>query len=43
MRHAVHREYLDSIARWRQGDRYVVPGEFVVVSGRVPPPGSDTP
>lgn len=40
MRHAAHREYLDSIERWRQGDGYVVPGEFVVVAGRVPK-GSD--
>ena len=28
--------YLSSIERWRAGDRYLVPGEFVVVSGRKP-------
>lgn len=37
MRHAVQREYLASIAPWRKGDGYLVPGEFVVVAGRVPP------
>lgn len=29
----VHREYLDSIAEWKHGDGYRVPGEFVVASG----------
>lgn len=28
--------YLASIANWRDGDGYAVPGEFVVVSARVP-------
>lgn len=31
---AVQAEYLESIERWRSGDGYLVPGEFVVVSGR---------
>ncbi len=30
----VYGEYLSSIERWRAGDRYLVPGEFVIVSGR---------
>lgn len=29
----VHAEYLTSIAAWRQGDGYEIPGEFVVASG----------
>lgn len=33
-RQQVHREYLESISRWRKGDGYAVPGEFVLVSGR---------
>jgi ubiquinone/menaquinone biosynthesis C-methylase UbiE len=32
-RHAVHREYLESIEAWRDGERYLVPGEFVIVAG----------
>jgi hypothetical protein len=32
-RDAVHREYLASIEPWRAGERYDVPGEFVVVRG----------
>jgi ubiquinone/menaquinone biosynthesis C-methylase UbiE len=32
-RDAVHREYLSSIEPWRAGERYDVPGEFVVVRG----------
>jgi len=32
----VHAEYLASIAPYRLGDRYEVPGEFVVVSGQKP-------
>ena len=32
-REAAHKEYLDSIAEWRVGDGYRVPGEFVVASG----------
>jgi ubiquinone/menaquinone biosynthesis C-methylase UbiE len=28
-----HKEYLDSLAPYRQGDGYAVPGEFVVVAG----------
>jgi ubiquinone/menaquinone biosynthesis C-methylase UbiE len=33
-RAAVHKEYLDSIAEWKVGDGYKVPGEFVVAAGR---------
>jgi hypothetical protein len=36
-RHAVHAEYLESLAPWREGAGYQVPGEFVVVAGRKPP------
>jgi ubiquinone/menaquinone biosynthesis C-methylase UbiE len=32
-RDAAHREYLDSIAEWKLGEGYEVPGEFVVASG----------
>ena len=32
-RAAAHAEYLSSIAPWRSGERYAVPGEFVVASG----------
>jgi hypothetical protein len=35
-RQAVHAEYLASIAPWRSGSGYAVPGEFVVVAGRRP-------
>jgi ubiquinone/menaquinone biosynthesis C-methylase UbiE len=35
---AVHAEYLDSIAAFRAGDGYQVPGEFVVAAARVPVP-----
>ena len=35
-RRAVHAEYLDSIAAFRVGDGYQVPGEFVVAAARVP-------
>ena len=35
-RRAVHAEYLGSIASYKVGDGYQVPGEFVVASGRVP-------
>jgi ubiquinone/menaquinone biosynthesis C-methylase UbiE len=35
---AVHDEYLESIARYKVGDGYQVPGEFVVAAGRVPSP-----
>ena len=31
---AAYGEYLSSIERWRHGERYLVPGEFVIVSGR---------
>ena len=34
-RRAVHAEYLDSIAAYRRGDGYRVPGEFVVAAARV--------
>ncbi len=37
-RHAVHGEYLDSIAAYRSGGEYRIPGEFVVVAGVNPPP-----
>ena len=30
---AVHGEYLDSIARYRSGESYLIPGEFVVARG----------
>ena len=30
---AVHSEYLDSIAAYRDGEGYEIPGEFVVVAG----------
>ena len=32
----VHAEYLESIADYRRGDGYAVPGEFVVAAGRKP-------
>ncbi|MDT8341102.1 MAG: class I SAM-dependent methyltransferase [Longimicrobiales bacterium] len=32
-RRAVDREFLDSVAAWREGERYRVPGEFVVATG----------
>jgi ubiquinone/menaquinone biosynthesis C-methylase UbiE len=35
-RAAVHAEYLDSIAAYRAGDGYRIPGEFVVASAWVP-------
>jgi SAM-dependent methyltransferase len=35
-RYAVHAEYLDSIAGFRAGDGYRVPGEFVVAAARAP-------
>ena len=37
-RRAVHAEYLASIAAYRSGDGYAVPGEFVVAAGRAPLP-----
>lgn len=37
-RRAVHAEYLGSIAAYRAGDGYRIPGEFVVASARVPVP-----
>jgi hypothetical protein len=37
-RQAVHAEYLDSIAAYRTGDGYAVPGEFVVAAARAPFP-----
>ena len=33
MKADAHKEYLDSLSRYRQGDGYAVPGEFVVVAG----------
>ena len=35
---AVHDEYLRSIAAYRSGEGYVIPGEFVVAVGVKPPP-----
>jgi hypothetical protein len=35
-RRAVNAEYLDSIAAFRAGSGYQVPGEFVVAAARVP-------
>ncbi len=35
-RESAHREYLESIAAWKYGDGYRVPGEFVVASGVAP-------
>jgi len=35
---AVHAEYLDSIAAYRNGEGYEIPGEFVAVVGANPPP-----
>ena len=35
-RRAVHAEYLDSIAAFRVGDGYRIPGEFVVAAARAP-------
>jgi hypothetical protein len=32
-RESAHAEYLTSIARWRAGTGFNVPGEFVIVSG----------
>jgi ubiquinone/menaquinone biosynthesis C-methylase UbiE len=37
-RRAVHAEYLESIAAYRTGDGYQIPGEFVVAAARVPVP-----
>ncbi|MBC7897550.1 MAG: methyltransferase domain-containing protein [Cytophagaceae bacterium] len=34
VREDAHREYLDSIAPYRQDNGYAVPGEFVIVAGR---------
>ena len=35
---AVHAEYLESIAAYRAGDGYRIPGEFVVTAAKVPVP-----
>ena len=35
---AVHTEYLRSIAAYRVGEEYRIPGEFVVAVGVKPPP-----
>jgi hypothetical protein len=37
-RRAVHAEYLESIAAYRTGGGYAVPGEFVVAAARAPLP-----
>ena len=37
-RRAVHAEYLASIAPYRSGGGYEVPGEFVVAAARAPLP-----
>jgi ubiquinone/menaquinone biosynthesis C-methylase UbiE len=39
---AVHTEYLDSIAGFRAGDGYRIPGEFVVAAARAPFPDGNT-
>lgn len=36
VRERVRRQYIESIAAWRDGEGYRVPGEFVVVSARRP-------
>ncbi|HTT09636.1 MAG TPA: class I SAM-dependent methyltransferase [Burkholderiaceae bacterium] len=36
VRARVRARYIDAIARWRRGDGYRLPGEFVVVSASVP-------
>lgn len=36
VRTRVRARYLDAIERWREGDNYSVPGEFVVAAGVVP-------
>jgi hypothetical protein len=36
-RSAVQAEYLASIAPYRDGTGYAVPGEFVIAAGRKPP------
>lgn len=33
---SAHAEYLDSIAQYRRGDGYLVPGEFLIATGRKP-------
>ena len=33
---SAHVEYLDTIAQYRSGDGYLMPGEFVIASGRKP-------
>jgi hypothetical protein len=33
MKAEVHKEYLDSLSRYRQGQGYSVPGEFVIAAG----------
>ncbi len=42
-RERVCRRYIDSIAPWRDGEAYRVPGEFVVVSARAPGAQPDQP
>jgi len=37
VRSRVRERYIGAIAKWRSGDGYRLPGEFVVVSARVPP------
>ncbi len=39
VRERVRRRYIESIAPWRNGEAYRVPGEFVVVSARAPASG----
>ena len=43
MRQAAHAEYVESIAAFRRGDGYDVPGEFVVVRGERPHRSSSRP
>ena len=35
-REAVHGEYIDSIAAYRAGEGYRIPGEFLVAAARAP-------
>ena len=43
VRERARARYIASIAPWRQGERYEVPGEFVIVSGRAAATAADIP
>ena len=43
VRERVCRHYIESIAPWRDGETYHLPGEFVVVSAQAPGPPPDQP